>query len=54
MACIWDVWESPYPEDFENGPVITSMSVITTPSGRYMANFHDRSPLILEGENALA
>lgn len=30
------------------------MSVITTPPGRYMAKFHDRSPLILEGEAALA
>lgn len=54
LAGIWDVWESPYPADFESGPVITSMSVVTTSPGRYMAKFHDRSPLILEGENAIA
>lgn len=54
MAGIWDVWESPYAEDFESGAVITSMSVVTTPPGRYMAKFHDRSPLILEDETALA
>ena len=30
------------------------MSVITTPLGRYMGKFHDRSPLLLEGESALA
>jgi putative SOS response-associated peptidase YedK len=54
LAGIWDVWESPYPEDFDSGPVVTSMSVVTTPPGRYMAKFHDRSPLILEGESALA
>jgi|GEM_PF-169080 len=54
LAGIWDVWESPYPEDFESGPVITSMSVVTTPPGHYMGKFHDRSPLILEGETALA
>jgi putative SOS response-associated peptidase YedK len=54
LAGIWDVWESRSPEDFESGGVITSMSVVTTPPGRYMAKFHDRSPLILEGESALA
>lgn len=54
LAGIWDLWESPYPEDEESGELITSMSVVTTPPGRYMAKFHDRSPLILEGENALA
>lgn len=54
LAGIWDVWESPYPEDFESGAIVTSMSVVTTPPGRYMAKFHDRSPLILEGETALA
>jgi len=54
LAGIWDAWESPYPEDFESGPVMTSMSVITTPPGHYMAKFHDRSPLILEGESALS
>jgi putative SOS response-associated peptidase YedK len=54
LAGIWDVWESPYPEDFDSGAVVTSMSVVTTPPGRYMAKFHDRSPLILEGETALA
>jgi putative SOS response-associated peptidase YedK len=54
LAGIWDVWESPYPEDFESGAVVTSMSVVTTPPGRYMAKFHDRSPLILEGDTALA
>ena len=54
LGGIWDVWESPYPEDCDSGPVVTSMSVVTTPPGRYMAKFHDRSPLILEGESALA
>ncbi|WP_395752522.1 SOS response-associated peptidase [Prosthecobacter sp.] len=54
LAGIWDVWESPFPEDVESGPVITSMSVVTTPPGRYMAKFHDRSPLILDDEAALA
>lgn len=54
LAGIWDVWESRSPEDCESGAVITSMSVVTTPPGRYMAKFHDRSPLILEGESALA
>ena len=54
LAGIWDVWESHSPEDRESGAVITSMSVVTTPPGRYMAKFHDRSPLILEGSTALA
>lgn len=54
LAGIWDVWESRSPEDFESGAVITSMSIVTTTPGRYMAKFHDRSPLILEGESALA
>lgn len=54
LAGIWDVWESRNSEDFESGAVITSMSVVTTPPGCYMAKFHDRSPLILEGEAALA
>jgi putative SOS response-associated peptidase YedK len=54
LAGLWDVWESTSPRDLETGPIITSMSVITTPPGRYMAKFHDRSPLILEGETALA
>jgi putative SOS response-associated peptidase YedK len=54
FAGIWDSWESPYPEDEESGPVITSMSVVTTPPGRYLSKFHDRCPLILEGEEALA
>ncbi|MFZ2276367.1 MAG: SOS response-associated peptidase [Prosthecobacter sp.] len=54
LAGTWDVWESRSPEDFESGAVITSMSVVTTPPGRYMAKFHDRSPLILEDESALA
>ncbi|OYW73604.1 MAG: hypothetical protein B7Z37_20830 [Verrucomicrobia bacterium 12-59-8] len=54
LAGIWDVWESHSVEDLESGRVITSMSVVTTPPGRYMAKFHDRSPLILEGETALA
>jgi putative SOS response-associated peptidase YedK len=53
LAGIWDVWESRDPADAANGAVVTSMSVVTTPPGRYMAKFHDRSPLILEGENAL-
>ena len=34
--------------------MVTSMSVITTPPGRYMGKFHDRSPLVLQGESALA
>ncbi len=54
LAGIWDVWESSDPADEASGPVVTSMSVITTPPGRYMGKFHDRSPLILEGEAALA
>jgi putative SOS response-associated peptidase YedK len=54
LAGIWDVWQSSRAEDFASGPVITSMCVVTTPPGRYMAKFHDRSPLILEGETALA
>jgi len=54
LAGIWDVWESHDPTDEASGSVVTSMSVITTPPGRYMGKFHDRSPLILEGESALA
>lgn len=54
LAAVWDVWKSTCPEDFESGPIITSMSVVTTPPGRYMAKFHDRSPLILEEEAALS
>lgn len=54
FAGIWDSWESPYPEDYESGPVITSMSVVTTPPGRYLGKFHDRCPLILEGAEAMA
>lgn len=54
LAGIWDVWESSDAADETSGPVVTSMSVITTPPGRYMAKFHDRSQLILEGESALA
>ena len=54
LAGVWDVWESPYPEDFDTGTIITSMSVVTTPPGRYMAKFHDRSPLILDDDAALA
>lgn len=54
LAGIWDVWESHRAEDVESGGVITSMSIVTTPPGRYMAKFHDRSPLILEGEAAFA
>lgn len=54
LAGIWDVWQSPYPEDFKSGASFTSVSVVTTPPGRYMAKFHDRSPLILEGETALS
>ncbi|MBK8091159.1 MAG: SOS response-associated peptidase [Verrucomicrobiaceae bacterium] len=53
LAGIWDVWESRDPADEPSGPLVTSMSVITTPPGRYMGKFHDRSPLILEGESAL-
>ncbi len=51
---VWDSWDSPYLEDEENGPVITSMSVVTTPPGRYLGKFHDRCPLILDGQDALA
>jgi putative SOS response-associated peptidase YedK len=54
LAGIWDVWESDDPSDEASGPVVTSMSVITTPPGRYMGKFHDRSPLILEAEAALS
>jgi len=54
LAGIWDCWESKDPADEETGAVVTSMSVITTPPGAYMAKFHDRSPLVLEGERALA
>ncbi len=45
LAGIFDVWESVE-------EVVTSMSVITTPPGRYMGKFHDRSPLILEDKAA--
>ena len=54
LAGIWDTWESREPEDEASGTVVTSMSVLTTPPGPYMAKFHDRSPLVLEGERALA
>lgn len=54
LAGIWDVWESQDLADQAGGPAVTSMSVITTPPGRYMGKFHDRSPLILEGEAAMA
>lgn len=54
LAGIWDEWQSYDTADSTSGPIITSMSVVTTPPGRYMAKFHDRSPLILEGEDALA
>lgn len=54
LAGIWDTWESRDPADEETGTLVTSMSVITTPPGPYMAKFHDRSPLVLEGERALA
>jgi putative SOS response-associated peptidase YedK len=53
LAGIWDVWESHDSADKASGPVVTSMSVITTPPGRYMGKFHDRSPLILEGDTAM-
>jgi putative SOS response-associated peptidase YedK len=46
------VWESGSPDDAAEGSVVTSMSVITTPPGRYLGKFHDRSPLILEGDAA--
>lgn len=54
LAGIWDVWESLDPSDENSGPLVTSMSVVTTPPGRYMRKFHDRSPLVLENEAALA
>jgi putative SOS response-associated peptidase YedK len=53
LAGIWDEWQSLDPADEAKGPMFTSMSVVTTAPGRYMAKFHDRSPLILEGEAAL-
>jgi putative SOS response-associated peptidase YedK len=49
LAGIWDVWESNAADDQEE-PLITSMSVVTTPPGTYMSKFHDRSPLVLEGD----
>lgn len=52
LAGLWDVWESGSPEDEADGSVVTSMSVITTPPGRYLGKFHDRSPLILEDKAA--
>lgn len=54
LAGIWDEWESRDLADAADGPLVTSMSVITTPPGGYMGKFHDRSPLILEGEAAVA
>ena len=54
LAGIWDVWESADPGDAAGGPRVTSMSVVTTPPGSYLARFHDRSPLILQGEAGLA
>lgn len=54
LAGIWDVWESHDPADEDSGPVVTSMSVITTPPGHYMGKFHDRSPLVLQDEAALS
>jgi putative SOS response-associated peptidase YedK len=54
LAGIWDEWVSGDPADAAEGPLITSMSVITTPPGRYMGKFHDRSPLILEDAAAAA
>jgi len=53
LAGLWDTWESRDSADEASGPLITSMSVITTPPGRYMAKFHDRSPLVLEERAAL-
>ncbi len=53
LAGIWEEWESRDPADQASGAIITSMSVVTTPPGRYMAKFHDRSPLIFDGESAL-
>lgn len=52
LGGLWEVWESGSPEDAVSGSVVTSMSVITTPPGRYLGKFHDRSPLILEGDAA--
>jgi len=54
LAGIWDRWESHHLADDETGPIVTSMSIITTPPGRYMGKFHDRSPLVLDGEEALS
>lgn len=54
LAGIWDEWQSRDPLDAPGGPLITSMSVITTPPGRYMGQFHDRSPLVLEDAAAAA
>jgi putative SOS response-associated peptidase YedK len=53
LAGLWDAWESRDSADEASGPLVTSMSVITTPPGRYMAKFHDRSPLVLEEQAAL-
>lgn len=53
LGAIWNVWESHHLEDDETGSVITSLSVVTTPPGRYMGKFHDRCPLLLQGDDAL-
>jgi putative SOS response-associated peptidase YedK len=53
LAGLWDTWESRDSADEASGSLVTSMTVITTPPGRYMAKFHDRSPLVLEERVAL-
>jgi putative SOS response-associated peptidase YedK len=54
LAGIWERWQSGLAEDEEEGAVITSMSVVTTPPGATLARFHDRSPLVLEPDAAEA
>jgi putative SOS response-associated peptidase YedK len=52
LGAIWDRWVSGDAADRPSGPQVTSMSVITTPAGAYIAQLHDRSPLVLSVETA--
>lgn len=54
LAAIWECWHAPQTAGSALPRPITSMSVITTAPGAYMAQFHDRSPLVLEDEQAWA
>lgn len=54
LAGLWDRWISRDPADLAEGPTVSSMSVVTTPPGRYLGKFHDRGPLILDDEATLA